>query len=412
MKLKKKYVKLIKLIIFIIIVILLIMLIHNSIKTKHNIKYKINNYNIEENFLVKNNKHYYSLKISDKKNIFIYTNNVNYHKRKKIIKKIINHNNCIMPIYKDKSNGEVLCNYNNEITSLYYIKIDNNKNYNKIVKKFKKDGYDIKINNSEKVNKYKKLLIYKDNISNNETYTLWNYKGLYVIKNNEFKYKKLLKEDKYENDLASLVGKYYVFVDTNNKYNGFKLYYYDIEKDKIQIFDKTKYKIDDDIYFSGIYDNKLYIYDKRYKNQYRFDPYKDELKKVGNKAKGFYLLKNNELELVNYYEFKEIIYFNTVNDEKVNKLYDVKDIYLINDYYYIYSNDGYFYKVYKNDIKRSIKLFKIDNIKSFIIRNNKIIILLEDNLYIYNSYNGLKNIINYEELKYNYNNIYDYYEKN
>ena len=118
------------------------------------------------------------------------------------------------------------------------------------------------------------------------------------------------------------------------------------------------------------------------------------------------------MELVDYYEFKDTIYFNSSNNDKVNKKYNSKVTYLIDNYYYIYSNDGYFYKVDMNNIKNSIILFKIDNISSFIIRNNRIIISLEDNIYSFDLYNGLVNIINYEEINYNYNNIFDLYEKN
>ena len=65
-----------------------------------------------------------------------------------------------------------------------------------------------------------------------------------------------------------------------------------------------------------------------------------------------------------------------------------------------------------NNIKNSIILFKLENVSSFIIRNDKIILSLQDNLYSYDLDSGLLNIINYEELNYNYDNIFDYYEKN
>ena len=417
MKLKKKYVNRIKLIILIIIVILLLMFIIKLFKKDHKVNYKINNYNVIEKFYIKDKKHYYNFVIKDSKNNYIYSINKKFNKDKKIIKKIVNVKNkkniCIMPIYKKNIYGNVLCNYEGNIVSIYYLKNNNEELYNKIVKLYKKAGYDIRLNNNDTVYKYKKLSIYKKNIDNNQIYTLWNYKGLYLVNNKDTIYKKLLNEDKYENELASLVGKYYVFIDTNKRYNGFKLYYYDIEKDKLKDFSKTKDKIDDDLYFCGTYKNELYMYDKYHKKQYTFDPYKSKFKKVGDKVKGFYLLKNNKLELVDYYEFKDTIYFNNkISNNKINKLYNAKEVYLLDNYYYIYSNDGYFYKVDMNNIKNSIILFKLDNISSFIIRDDNIIITVEDNIYRYDLNNGLLNIINYEEIKYNYNNIFDLYEKN
>ena len=417
MKLKKKYVNRLKLFVLVIIIIFLLMFIIKLFKKDHKITYKVNKYDVVEKFYIKNKKHYYNFIIKDSKNSYIYNINNNFGKKKKIINNIVVEKNkkttCIMPLYKKNIEGSVLCNYENNIVSLYYLKSNNEELYNNIVKKYKKDGYDKKLNNNDNVYKYKKLSIYKNNIDDNEIFTLWNYKGLFLINNKDSKYKKILDEDKYENELASLVGNYYIFIDTNNRYNGFKLYYYDIEKDKLKTFSKTKYKIDDDIYFSGTYNNKLYIYDKHYKKQYMFDPEKGKIKKVGDKVKGFYLLKNNKLELVDYYEFKDTIYFNNnINDKKLNKGFNSKTTYLLDNYYYIYSNDGYFYKVDMNNIKNSIILFKLENVSSFIIRNDKIILSLQDNLYSYDLDSGLLNIINYEELNYNYDNIFDYYEKN
>ena len=417
MRIKKKYINFLRLFILLILFIFITLFLIKYLKKEHKVSYRINKYNIIENFVFKDNKHYYNIIIKDSKNEFIYTTNNNYTKDKQIIKNIISEtyskNTCIMPVYKNNNKGNVLCTYGDKIVSLFYLKSISIDSYNNIIKKFKKDGYNVNVDNKDNIKTYKKLSIYKDNIDNNDMYVLWNYKGLYLINKKETKYRKLLDEDKYENELASLVGKYYVFMDTNNRYNGFKLYYYDIEKNKLKEYSKTKYKIDDDLYFSGVYNNKLYIYDKYHKKQYVFNPYEGKLKKIGDKVNGFYLLKNNNLKLVDYYEFKEVIFFNKgIDNNKLDKLYNPKNIYLVNNYYYIYSNDGYFYKVDSNNIKNSIILFKIDNINSFIIRDDKIVISMEDNLYSYDLINGLLNIINYDELKYNFENIFDYYKKN
>ena len=411
MKLKKKYKNRLNILICILIIILTIILILHMIKKEHNVKYNINNYNVEEKFYIIDKKHNYDLIVSNKKNKYNFSNYNDFDKSKKIVKKVVEKESdktkCIILVYKDKTNSNVLCNNNKQVVSLNYLKDRNKEIYNKIIKMFKKDKYNIDINDNNTIS------IYKDNIDNNEIFTLWNYKGLFKANNNESNYKKLLDEDKYENDLALLVDKFYVFMDTNNKYNGFKLYYYDILKDKLKIFDKTKYKIDDDVYFCGTYNKLLYIYDKRYKKQYTFNPSNGKLKKVGDKEKGFYLLKNNKLELVNYYEFKEILYFNSpIKEDKLNELYNPKEIYLIDNYYYIYSNEGNFYKVYIDNIKDGILLFKMEDISSYIIKNNRIIFTKEDTLYNYDETNGLRRIIDYNELIYNYKNMYDYYKKN
>ena len=201
MKLKKKYVNRLKLIVLVIVIILLLFFILKLLKTEHKVSYKIDNYKIIENFYIKDKKHYYNFIIKDSKNNYIYNTNNKFNKNKKIINKIVSNKikktTCIMPIYKKNNNGNILCNYENNIVSIYFLKSINEELYNKFIKLYKKDGYDIKLNNKDNVYKYKKLSIYKNNIDNKDIYTLWNYKGLYLINNKESKYKKLLDEDKY-----------------------------------------------------------------------------------------------------------------------------------------------------------------------------------------------------------------------
>ena len=414
---KKKYVELIKLVVLTLIILFIIILITKLFNKEHTIKYNVNKYRVEENFYINNDIHHYDFVVSKKKNKYVFYNNNSFGKDKKIIKNIVSKNSgkttCIMPIYKDNSNGNILCNYEGRVVTNYYLNDVNKDLYKKIVKEFNKDGYDISIKKDDNSYKYKKLKIYKNNIDKKETFTLWNYKGLFMINNNKTTYKKLLKDDKYENKLASVVGKYYVFIDTNNILKGFKLYYYDMEKDKLKDYTDKKKKIDDDIYFCGVYNNELYIYDKHNKKQYRFNPYKSKLKKVGDKVNGFYLVKNNKLENVDYYEFKEIIYFNnSISNDKLSKLYDSKDIYMIDNYYYIYSKDGCFYRVNKDNIKDGVLLFRLNKASYYIIKDNNIIVSRDDNLYRYNDDVGFVNIIKYNELKYNFENIYDYKIKN
>lgn len=409
---KKKYIGLIKFMILTLIILIIVIFITRLFNKEHTIKYSVNKYRVKEKFYIANDIHHYDFVISKNKNKYVFYNNNSFGKDKKIIKDIVSKNSgkttCIMPVYKDNSNGSVLCNYEGRVVTNYYLDDVNKDLYKKIVKEYNKDGYDLTIKKDNNSYKYKKLKIYKNNIKNNETFTLWNYKGLFMINNNKTTYKKLLKNDKYENRLASVVGKYYVFIDTNNMLKGFKLYYYDMEKDKVKEYKDKKKKIDDDIYFCGVYNNELYIYDKHNKKQYRFNPYKGKLKKVGDKVIGFYLVKNNKLENVDYYEFKEIIYFNNINNDKLSKLYDSKNIYLIDNYYYVYSKDGCFYRVNKDNISDGVLLFRLNKASYFMIKDNNIIVSRDDNLYRYNDDIGFVNIIKYNELKYNFENIYDY----
>ena len=164
MKLKKKYVNRLKLIILVIVIILLLFFILKLLKTEHKTSYKIDNYKIIEKFYIKDKKHYYNFIIKDSKNNYFYNTNNKFNKNKKIINKIVNKKikniTCIMPIYKKNINGNILCNYENNIVSIYYLKSINEELYNKFIKLFKKDGYNIELKNNDNVYKYKKLSIY------------------------------------------------------------------------------------------------------------------------------------------------------------------------------------------------------------------------------------------------------------
>ena len=63
-------------------------------------------------------------------------------------------------------------------------------------------------------------------------------------------------------------------------------------------------------------------------------------------------------------------------------------------------------KVIKESNKNTELLFELDNIKEWNIVNNNIYILTNDTIYSYNEENGLNKIIEYNELNYNYKNIY------
>mgnify|MGYP002620541046 CR=1 FL=1 len=157
----------------------------------------------------------------DIKSIFIWSEQHGYK-----IKDI----NCIIPIYKNKKiENNIYCLNKKEQVSNY--SLQNNKEYKNILKKAKKYNFPT-INKTNKTTKYKKLSIYKDNINDDEVYTIWDYRGIYIVKNNNYQYKSILSNDIYDNVMATIVNKYYVIFD-NRSVNGIeKIYYYDIENAK------------------------------------------------------------------------------------------------------------------------------------------------------------------------------------
>ena len=93
-----------------------------------------------------------------------------------------------------------------------------------------------------------------------------------------------------------------------------------------------------------------------------------------------------------------------VLDEKISTAEYIKEN---NVYYYLENNN--FYRQRENRNKEL--LFSINDVKEWKIISNKIIIVSEDILYLYDDNRGLVPIIKSNELNYNYENICNYKEK-
>lgn len=158
-----------------------------------------------------------------------------------------------------KIQNNIYCTYKNKAVS-NNILLDN-EDFKKILNKAK-----IKINKPKdsKIN-YKNLTIFKENISDNYKYIIWDYKGIYIISKNKQIYQKILNKDLYDNIMSTVVDKYFVLFD-NTSVNGIEtIYYYDLVKNKLKSF-KLEDKISKDSYINGVFNNLIYITDKKEKN--------------------------------------------------------------------------------------------------------------------------------------------------
>ena len=285
-------------------------------------------------------------------------------------------------------------------TSNYLLK--DSKEFQKIVKENK-----IKeISTSSKTTKYKEITIYKNNINKNEVFLIWNYKGLYVIKNNNYLYHKILNRDLYDNVMSTTISKYYYLFD-NRDVDGIKdVYYYNIDKDKLKKITLEE-SINKSAYINGNHKNYIYITDIKSKDEYRLNIKNNKLEKVNKDDTNYLIYKNNKEKRVNKREFfNQNNYFS--NYEITNTSISSEKIREEKDYYYYYENNG-FYKQLVNGNKEL--LFIIDSVNDWKIINNNILIINNGIMYRYNEENGLEKILKSNELKYNYLNIYSYYNK-
>lgn len=408
--------KLFSLILFFLIIFffgqILITVFTKSHKVDYIIKTANNKYKIFEFFTAKNSS--YDFIITDKnKNTYTLSLIKDYNKQKNIIKDILyfekDNISCLYPLFKRNYSQELLCYYKNEQVSVSYLNQKKPKSIQKIIKSLEKKGYKTNILEKEQsASKFETLNIYKANLLENYYFTIWNYKGFYLLNKNNIKNIKLLSKDKYENKLSILLNNYYIYFDTNKKvYN--QIFIYDLLKEKKEIFKIKDYNLSKNIYFNGIYNDLLYFTDIDYKKQYSFDPKKKKLLEISDQ--NYLKIVNNKKQYLSKADFfQEKVYFLNSTNKKITKKYQTSDLRESNNYYYFLS-DNKIYKSLKREPKKGIVLFELPNIKDWKVKNNNLLIISNDIVYFYSDSNGLLPIVKNNELNYNYKNICDFWKK-
>lgn len=410
----KKY---IKISIIIIIILIIVELVINAFTNKKSSTYNIfdgnKRYKIEQNYKKIANNNIFSFTVKLKKDTYNFSYNKNFSKKTQIIKNIKyykkNNLECILPKYSDNSISDLYCLLDKKQVSYSYLEQTNNKDLKDIVKQIKNKKLNKLHSDNSLLVKYKNISYYKNNIDKNITYSIWYYKGLYSINNDNDKYQKILKKDKYENTLSMLVDKYYIVFNTDNMNH--KLFYkelfiYDIEDNKLSTIKLNK-ELSIDTYINGVYDNKLYITDVDALVQYSINPKNKKVEEIGSIDNGFYTVNNNNLVPG---KLKNNIFSTTITNNNIGKLYKTNSIYKSLNSYYFISDDG-FYQIINNNYKNPIKLFNFPSIKEVKIKDGYISFIVDDTIYLYSDGVGLRPVIKDSELKYNYKNIYDFWKK-
>jgi len=405
MKKKPKIKRIFKLLIIALIIIISIIFFGKLLKKEHNITYHVNNYQIKESFSIKDKKHYYDFTITKGKKNYIVTLNNNFHKQKKIIKEIKSYKekdlSCIIPIYKKETSLNIYCELKNQQATPDYLIKSNNKEFQKILKKAAK--YNLEIPKSSlKIKKYKKVSVYKDNLSSENKYIIWDYKGIYILGKDNYQYQKIFNYDLYDNIMSTIVDKYFVIFE-NTSVNGIEnIYYYDLEKDKLKKY-QLEEKISKDSYINGVEDNLIYVTDRKKKKQFTINIKKEKILEVGNDEIGYQKYSNNKLQVLSISDFfmKDQFFSNeSIKDKDLSK----EDLRKENNSYY-YLEDNKMYKVMDYNKENPILLFELKDIKEWKIAEENIVLISKNKLYVYNEKTGLQPIVSSNELNYNYKNI-------
>lgn len=384
----------------------------NFLKNEHHVSYTINKeetYKIEESYY-KNNDDFYILKVTTKdNNEFIFETNNNFNKQKEIVKDVIDYKKdnveCLLLIFKDKDKrSDPVCRENNILTSYNYVK--NKYDFSEFIKQI--PNYDLnKYNENSKEREESDIYIYPDYLEEDETVIVYSYKKIGFFNKGDSKYLTFSTNDNYKNILGSLVGKYYVIPFFTSNATITKYIKYDVTSGIHEDIDLT-YKLSKQTYINGVYNNKLYIFDKSSLKQYALDPYREELTLIGDENTNGFAYINGEQKEISVYDLNnETVKFSDNKDSYSELKY--QDIYISSRYAIIF-NDGKFYKVYKDNVSNPILLFEENDAKEIKLNNDSIYYIKDDSIYRYNKYGNVK-LVTRNELKYNFENVYDIYIK-
>lgn len=384
---------------------------------EHEITYSLiandqKHYTISENYKKEGNRHYYTFSVlnQNKKKRYLFEVEEDFDKQDRVITdiKYYKRNNleCIFPIYKRDHAYDVSCLLDGEQVSSFYLASQSNEDFSYISKKFSEAGYkDIYYDLSATPDKENNLSIYYDFLPKNYIFAIWNYKGIYIVNSDGIEEKQFLNFDHYENNLSTVVDKYYVTVNTDDEQD--QLNYYQLIVYNLADGGKTvvDINISQDSYFNGVHDGLLYVADPKEEKQYVLDPARKEF----TESDTVYEVSDSKLKEAgtDFFRSPKVDSLLTSNKE-ITKLYDTTDIKKNRDDYYFMTDDGSIYRVIEEDYEHPILLCQFDDIKEWQVHDDGVSFIVGDTLYLYTDVYGLKPILSNPEFIYNSQNIYHF----
>lgn len=365
---KKKY----KVIICLLIIILVIIFLKRD--RNYEINYKINDYDVYEKYLKKEQITY--IKVLENRRVYEFVfskkiskkgvNKIDFYQQDKIY--------CLNIQVKDTKTTPI-CYQNNEATSI------NNINNKKI-----KEHYKITDSKESKIDKIDNISVYD---YDNYSYFIWDYQNFKYFSNKRQEIINITQNDVYNLNLVYKFDKYLLIADqTNYDFNTIIVINMKTLKKDVWNLD---YQISQDSYFLGDLDKSVYLLDKKSKVEYELVPSHKKMRIVGtaNKTAVFY---NNNLEEINIQKL--------VSKEKKfikEKVYNYKIV------------DKKLYLSYLNS-DNMINIDQNENIKIVDQIDETVFYLIDDKLYSFNSKNLKKLLMQNYEWNFNSDNIFYIYK--
>ena len=344
----------------ILIFILGFQLFINYLKTEHEINYMIeNNYGlfyINESYEKINEKDYYFFDINFNDVNYLFQSDNYFNKQKEVIKdiEVFNSDNisCIALVYiDDEKSSSPLCSQDGVLSSYYKFKdIDGFGDFLKSIPNFWSN-----ISFDDEKNEISDVYINSGYIYDDEVFLIYNYKNIIKFDKDFEELLPFSVYDNYKNTIGILVDKYYLIpkMNSNPEYNVYLIF--DVENGVIKDIEFSN-PISKQLYVNGVYDNKLYLFDKSNLVQYSINPSNGEYLIVGDKNSKGINYQNGVLSEISVYDLSD----NVIKFSDDISQYSSIDYDLIFSFesYAIYQKNGKFYKVYKDYLSSPIYLFE------------------------------------------------------
>lgn len=394
----------------------------NFLKSGHDITYDLVTDDVEfkvREIYDKKKRGFYTLIMENDDYSFIYEVKDTFNKRKKIIQDVeaikIDDTMCIYPIYlKDTYSSNITCSKKNDNSTYSYSYYKDNQLVKQLEESLKTKKITSKSWNTDEIQGTPDGIItnYKENMLNGDIVLVWLYNSIYIMENDKTYYLSLFDQDVYENKAGTLVGyNYYIPKYNNDTLQEFATYY----RINIKRREKHELRLTDilskNTYINGVVDNKIYIFDPKNLIQYEISDDSNNPRKIGDKEiNAQYYNGSWQDKSINEFKDKEVKFVKDYSNITELKQYTYQEIYETDRYYYL-NNNGEISRLYKNDLNKRVVLFKLDGIKSITVNKDTIYFIIDDTLYYYNENQGIKKLLQRNEFKYNYSNVYAVYKE-
>lgn len=385
----------------------------------HDIDYQIKNgkntFEIREVLNLKKDQNVtnYYFEVTKDKTTFVFKTDYNFKKDMKIIEQIEYFKDdtyeCLLPVFKDETIPlDMMCYYEDQLYFNHNLP-QTSAQLNEFIETIN-DIYDFSKWSDSKTQSEKidSITLYKANIIDKHYVVLDNYRGIYIISQDNITNVKLFDQDVYETHIKGLVNDKFVIANYNDEYDFNQFYTVDItneKKDEIIV----NYDISFDGYTNGSYKDSLFLVDRETKRQYEFNIKKEEAYIVGDQKNGILFYDNEEETTIDMNEaLKKEYKFN--KNYETDKNYDRIDT--VNGYYYLYKLVDDDYQVYKapiEDKKETIYLFNTDNIDDIYYIDSYIYFRKGNDVLYYKDDIGIKTLFTNSEYEFNENLKYYLY---